>query len=202
MKLIFLFIFSIFISLHAKDNDYINKMNEEKLSNTARTSFIIANNYNLKFLNSYSVDDNGNIIRNGLLQDTRKISLPKEILDKGEYIYLQSLTYGDRKNWSIVVNNIVINNKSINKIVNELAEIVKVEDKRVHFKFFNINEIFLSICQNKKKQPNDRFISIRKGHDGKEEIYFSLGLNQYLNINNCKIYSGNMALSSYYLSRG
>lgn len=207
----FTFIFLLFLTSFSKAEE-VTKIDAKDAKNLENT-FVIDEKYlekseknakqfskskiNLLKFSNFSIDEKGNKIKGDLQLDERSVSR-KEVQDSfdGERLFLQSFAYGGENNWSVVMNNVVLNSKSKEKSINDIVKIVSIDGDRVNFKFLGSVDDLIEAMKSRDVHKNDRYIKIIKKSD-KTDFYFSLAVNQYFDMSECIIYSGNMKYSGY-----
>jgi len=160
-------------------NDIIHNMKEDKIH---------VNDVNF-FTDKHSNQEkqDKNLAKSRILKDSK---LSKQ---DGSFFYLQSISYGGVKNWSIVLNNISINSSMPSFNISDIMEVYSVMQDSVKLKILNPNQDILNKNQNDKRIQS-------KIINGVVNCYITLKTNEYFDVNTYEISSGNMINNLYSVS--
>ncbi|QED23598.1 hypothetical protein [Candidatus Deianiraea vastatrix] len=133
------------------------------------------------------IDDDSFIDKDGKSKKIKDGSKSKKKEDQmsrkdANFTYLQSISYGGKENWSIILNNISIDS-SMRRNVNDLFEIAEVEAGHVKLKVLSNTN---ALAGSKDK----RVIEVKNGEN--TDYYVILRTNEYINMDTYAISSGNM----------
>lgn len=136
-------------------------------------------------------------MNNGKVMPVKKQNKKQIILNNVEkYLYIQSISTSDKDHWSIIVNNISINDQSKYKRIGNVANIISVHDNIIIIELIEPNAERLIKAQEEYK---DR-IKVRKNNE-KTMYFVKLKTNEILNLDYYTITGGNMSRGSYYIAR-
>lgn len=146
---------------------------------------------------SIGIDGNLNILHDAkILHKDDEVNKDKRVVGDGSRIYLQSLTSG-ASGWSLILNNKIISKQSKSKNFNNLFDVTSVTASGAKLKFTGPVDAMIRLIESRDAEATDHNITIvEHASTGEKELFIKLGLNQFFDLTNGAIYSGNMQYST------